>query len=115
AAARAVPDGIGHQSNRLDRRMRGELDCSLTLERIHACIIPDIRSRSPILAEFKVIDVWLCAVFPDQDQLMLGSVERSHAGIALVPDTNVFELMIDRAACHQHFEDMPPIDADIVN
>src|SRR5262249_16702885 len=90
------------------------LGSSATLEGID-CIIPDIRSRSPILAEFKVIDVWLCAVFPDQDQLMLGSVERSHAGVALVPHANVFELVIDRAASHQHFEHVPPVDADIVD
>src|SRR6516164_3714904 len=61
------------------------------------------------------ICVWLCAVFPDQDQLMLGSVERSHAGVALVPHANVFELVIDRAAGHRHFEDVPPVDADIVD
>ena len=46
---------------------------------------------------------------------MLGSVERSHTGVAFIPHADVFELMIDRAACHQQFEDVPPIDADIVN
>src|SRR5262249_61849826 len=36
AAARAVPDGIGHQGNRLDRRVHGELGSSLTPEGINA-------------------------------------------------------------------------------
>src|SRR5262249_4258646 len=111
----AVPDGIGYEGNWFDRRVHDELGSSLALEGIHARIIPDIRSRSPILAEFEVIDVWLCTVFPDQDQLLLGSIERSHARVALIPHANVVEVVIDRAACDEQFEDVARIDADIVN
>src|SRR5438552_3080838 len=46
---------------------------------------------------------------------MLGTVERPHAGIGLVPDAQVLEFAVDLAACCEHFGHVPPIHADLVD
>ncbi len=52
-------------------------------------------------AELDVVDVGRRAILEDQDQLVLGAVEGSHAAVRLVPDAEVLECAQRRslAAC----------------
>src|SRR5262249_36141014 len=53
---RTVPDRIGHQGDRLDRRIRGKL-ASRAHESILTRVIPDIASVAAVLAESDMVDV----------------------------------------------------------
>jgi hypothetical protein len=52
----AVPDGIRHQSDRFDGRMKGKVGTIVT-EAVHAGVAPDIGAVAAVLAEFNVVDV----------------------------------------------------------
>jgi hypothetical protein len=45
-------------------------------------------SRAAMLAELKGVDVRRATVLPHEHELMLGAIERSHAGVALHAVTN---------------------------
>jgi len=45
---------------------------------------------------------------------MLRAVERAHAGVGLVPDTEVLEL-VDLAAGGEHLPHVAPIHADLMD
>ena len=51
-----VPDGIRHQCDRFDRRMKGKVG-TLSAEAVHAGVAPDIGAVAAVLAEFDIIDV----------------------------------------------------------
>src|SRR5271165_6241432 len=59
---------------------------------------PDIRTPAPALAELDVVDVRGGAVLEHGQQLVLGPVEATHAGVGLRPDDQVegFETELDR-------------------
>src|SRR5438128_5850211 len=82
---------------------------------INSIIIPNIASVSAILAEFKRVDVWCVSVLPDEDQLVLGTVEGSHAGIALVPDADVLQLGIMSVTRFKHLAHVTPVHADLMD
>lgn len=50
----------------------------------------------------------------DKDQLMLGPVERSHPGVAFIPDAEVEEITIDGRADRANVVHMSPVPADEV-
>ena len=52
---------------------------------------------------------------PDEHQLVLGPIERAHAGIVLVPDAEVLELAIDGLAGLEHLGHVPPVHADLMD
>ena len=52
----AVPDGICHQRDWFDRRMKGKVGTIVT-EAVHAGVAPDIGAVAAVLAEFDIIDV----------------------------------------------------------
>src|SRR5438094_4745934 len=83
-------------------------------QRADAGIVPDICPIAPMLAELKIVDVRGSGL-PHEHQLMLRAIERAHAGIALVPDTEVLELAVDLAAGGEHLPHMPPIHADLMD
>lgn len=55
------------------------------------------------------------AGFEDEYQFVLGAIQRTHAGIALVPDTEVLDLAIDAISRAQELSYMTPVHAHIMN
>jgi len=68
-----------------------------------------------MLTQFEIVDVGGMPRFSDEDEFVLGSVERAHPSIGLVPDANILELLIDSASRDQHLEGVKPIHADVMN
>src|SRR5215467_14796221 len=48
-------------------------------------------------------------------QLVLRAIERTHAGVRLIPDAHVFELGIDRATRRRDLGEVPPVHADLMD
>src|ERR1700730_17242373 len=94
--------------------MQGQILPSAAPQGIYGGIVPDIGAVAAVPAELDHIEM-RCGSDPvHKDQFMLGSVQRSHSRIGLVPDAQVQELAIDRAAdcrdvVHVSLE-RPPID-----
>jgi hypothetical protein len=63
--------------------------------RAYASIVPHICPIATMLTELEIIGVRGSPGLPHENQFMLRSVERAHAGIGLVPDTEVLELAVD--------------------
>src|SRR5260370_38459764 len=84
-------------------------------QRADAGIVPHVRAIATVLAELEIIDVRGGPGLPYEHQLMLRAVERAHAGIGLVPDTEVLELAVDLAAGGEHLPHMPPTHADLMD
>ncbi len=55
------------------------------------------------------------AALPDEHKLMLRPVKRSHAGVVLVPDTEVLELAVDGMAGVEHFGHVSPVHTDLMD
>src|SRR5258705_4244113 len=82
---------------------------------IGSVVAPDIAAVTPVFAKLDIIGVTPLAGLEDKPQLMLGAVERSHAGVALHPDRDVFQLGIDVATGREQFVGVAPIHAHIVD
>ena len=52
-------------------------------------IAPDVGAVAAVSAELDVVDVRRRAGLEDEDELVLGAVERAHAGVGLGPDAEV--------------------------
>src|SRR5579871_2444791 len=89
----------------------------IALTGLGACtvIVPDICAVTPILPKFDIVDMAAGSRFEDEDQLMLRTVKRTHARIALHPDRDVLELRIDVPAGCKQLVYMTPIHANKVN
>src|SRR5207253_224527 len=83
--------------------------------RAGAGVVPVLCPVAAMLAELKIIDVRRGPTLPHEHQLMLRAIERAHAGIGLVPDTEVLELAIDLAPGGEHLPHVPPVHADLMN
>ena len=71
AAFRAVHDGIGHQGQRLDRRMHGEIRIPFYAERVHAGIGPNIASVAAEATQFDIVNMRCRAVLEHEHQFVL--------------------------------------------
>jgi hypothetical protein len=66
----------------------------------------------PELSQLNIVSVSPAAGLEYEHELMLASVETSHAGIVLDPHANVFQFRIGRPAGGDEFAGMTPIHAD---
>ena len=112
ATVRTIADGIRHKSDRLDGRMHGQFIRTIRTETVGAGIGPDVASIAAMAAKIDIVDMLTATILPNKNQFMLAPVEGAHAGIGLIPDSEVLELSIDPFAGGQHFVDMAPIGAD---
>lgn len=99
AAARTVQDRIRDERDRLHRRMHRK-EVALfrrSPEIIDTAVLPNIGAVAPVLAELHIVAVAGGAVFKDEDQLVLTTIERTHAPVVLHPDAYVEQLGIDIA------------------
>src|SRR3954471_1696625 len=94
--------------------MHRQLFQSSCAHRIDASIVPDICPTTTMLAELKIVDMRCAPGLPDERQFMFRAVERAHAGVGLVPDTEVFEL-VDLPAGGEHLPHVAPVHADLMN
>ena len=68
-----------------------------------------------MLAKLNHVRMWDGADPIYEHHLMLGSVERAHAGVALVPHADVEQLIVDDASHHRHVIKVAPVHADEVH
>ncbi len=68
-----------------------------------------------MLAEFDHVEMRRRSHPVDKNQLMLGTIKRSHAGIRLVPDAQVQALAVDGGADRRDAVHVPPVHADKVD
>jgi hypothetical protein len=54
------------------------------------------------------------AMFEDEDELVLTTIERPHPGIVLCPDAEVLELVVDFGSRGEECRHMPPVHEDEV-
>jgi hypothetical protein len=66
-------------------------------------------------SEFDIVDVRAPAVLEDENQLVLGAVQRAHPAVVLVPYAEVLGLGVDRPAGGGQLEQMTPVHADVMN
>lgn len=110
-----VLDGVGDQAQRLDGGMKGKILPPTAGHGVHRRIVPNIGSVAAMLAQLDCIGMGSVADLVDEDQLMLGTVERAHAGIRLVPDAEVQEITIDVTADRGDILHMSPVHTDEVH
>ena len=72
-------------------------------------VVPDVGAVAPVLTKLKCVGVRRRAVFPDEDQLVLGPVARAHAAVVLVPGDQVFQLEPDLIARRPEFPHVAPV------
>ena len=53
-----IPNRVGHERDRLDRRVHRQLAFGCAIEDILAAIFPDVRSIPAEAAEFDIVDMW---------------------------------------------------------
>ena len=80
-------------------------------EIVCSSIRPDVGSVTTMFAELNVIPVRPTSGLEDKYQLMLTSVEGTHAGIVLYPDTNILQLGINFISGFEHLACMTRIHA----
>ena len=98
AAPGDVLDGIGDKRRRLDRRVQRQVLAPAAGHRVHRGVVPDVGAVAAVPAELDGVEVGRVPDPLDQDQLVLRAVERSHAGVRLVPDAEIEEIAVDRPA-----------------
>src|SRR5258708_23606935 len=94
-----------------------ETDLVLALARLNigAVVAPDIAAVTPVFAKLDIIGVTPLAGLEDKHQLVLGAVERPHAGAALHPDRDVLQLGIDVATGREQFVSVTPVHTNKVD
>src|SRR6202035_897367 len=91
AASAAVPDGVGHEVDWLDRRVPFEVVETPFPESIDARILPHVGPVSTSLAEAKRIHMLCGPDLEHENQLVLRPIERAHAAVGLVPYAKVLQ------------------------
>src|SRR6266550_784827 len=115
ATVGAVADRVGDHGHRLDRGVQSELARGGAVQGILTDIVADVAAMPAIAPECDIIDVRPLAHLEHVDELVLRAVQRPHAGVALVPDAEVFEFAVDLVAGRQHLALVAPIHADVVD
>jgi len=86
AVVGTVADRIGDQGDRLGGRVKRQFAFRRSIQRVLTDIVPNVGPVSAIAAESHVVDVRVLADLEDKYQLMLGTIQRAHTRIALVPN-----------------------------
>ena len=89
---------VGDQRRRLHRRVQRQVLAPAAGHRVHRGVVPDVGAVAAVPAELDRVEVRRLADPVDEDELVLRAIERAHAGVRLVPDAEVQELAVDRAA-----------------
>src|SRR5262249_22731120 len=112
AARGTVPDSIGHQRDRFDRRMALQLVEAPRAKRVDAGVMPDIGARTAGAAKLDIVQMRRVANTKHTNELVGAAVERALAGVGLRPNHQIQYLVVNRATRLQQFSEMSPIDAD---
>jgi hypothetical protein len=81
-------------------------------EGVGSGVAPNIGAVAPEPVELDVIAVPVAAVLEDKNKLVLAAVERTHPGIILDPDAEVFQFAIGGTTGGQQLFHMAPVHAD---
>src|SRR5258707_14975133 len=93
--------------------MQGQILSSAAPQGVYGGIVPDRGTVAAMPAELDHIEMGRRSNPVHKNQFMLGSVERSHSRIGLVPNAKIQPLPIDHTAdCR---DVVPPVHADEVD
>src|SRR4029077_2539888 len=109
-APTAVADQIGDEGDGLDGGVQLELAPPGRVQTVDARIVEDVAAMAAFGAEAEIVDVRRGAILEDADQLVLRAIKAALAGVALVPDQQVFPLGVEWASSGQQLGQMAPID-----
>jgi hypothetical protein len=90
----------------------GKRGVPVLCETAHSNIFPNICSAPSEAPEFNIVDVLGSTVLVHKNELMCGSVQRTHSGIVFRPNANVFEFGICIIGGIGQFSNMSPIDTN---
>lgn len=76
--------------------------------------MPKVRPEAAKTAQLHVVSMGSLAVPKDRDDLVLATIERTHATVTLRPDADVDEAVEELAPYIHYVGDMAPINAVIV-
>jgi len=71
AALGDIKDGVGQHTDRLNRRVQCQHLGPLRPKAIGTCVMPDVASITPELAELNIVEVFASADLPLQHQFVL--------------------------------------------
>ncbi len=89
--------------------MIGEQLVSVAAEGIKATIRPQIGTVAPVASELDVVCMGFRPRLKDANELMLASVEGTHAGVGFSPDAQVKNFKTTLPASADKLEDMSPV------
>ncbi|MEM7523265.1 MAG: hypothetical protein AAF360_05820 [Pseudomonadota bacterium] len=92
--------------------MKAECAARVAAETVGLAIPPNVGSVPTGLAEAEGVQMRRRPDFEDEDQFVLGAVERPHTAIVLHPNEQVLHLRIDAVAGRTHLSDVTPVHAD---
>ena len=110
-----VLNGVGDQRRRLHRGVQRQVLAPAAGHGVHRRIVPDVGSVAPVAAKLDGVEVRRFADPVDEDELVLGAVERTHAGVRLVPDAEVELVAVNQPTHGRDVVEVPPVDADEVH
>jgi hypothetical protein len=114
ALRRAIAHRVGHQRDRLDRRVHGEGVVAAGAKAIDAGILPNIGPAAPVPATLDIVLMGRLASAEHGDQLVLAAIERPLPRVPLVPDRQVDHGRINLPPDVDQLADMAPVHADEV-
>ena len=92
--------------------MHGKLLRARTRDGADPGIVPDIGAVAPGLAKTEAVGVFGSALLEHEHQLVLGTIERPHAAVGLVPHHEVLELGEALLPRREQFSHVAPVHAD---
>src|SRR5688572_30725515 len=95
--------------------MQGQILAPAPRKRVHRLIVPYIRPVAAMAPKLDRIEVSGASDPVGEYQFVLGTIERAHPGIALIPDAKIQELAIDRPAHSGEIVHVAPVHANEVD
>src|SRR5271154_3132574 len=98
AALRNIENRVADHGEGFDGRMKVKTACAPAARKgIHARIVPDVRSVTPVLAKLDVVDPRCVAFAKHEHQFVTRTIKRSHAPVGLDPHAKVQKLAAERS------------------
>jgi len=86
AAVGTVADRVGDQGDRLGGRVERQFALRRSVQRVLTDIVPNVGPVPAMPPEGHIVDVRVLTDLEDKYELMLGTIQRAHAGIGLIPN-----------------------------
>src|ERR1700720_2870081 len=111
AASSGIHDCIRYHSDRFYSRVEAQQVALVagSRKRTRAGIGPEVAPVSAVRTKHYVIAVSLAPMLEDEDEFVLATIQRAHAGVVFGPNAEIFELRVDGSTCTQKLLHVAPI------